>query len=133
MHGMKHCFRDFDDGSGPQKRCSRQPAAGRLNLKRKVERNMLDEQYDQQDREVIGMVNDRTGRTAAKVVQFVPKAEYEQLEQLRKVRRIGNAAARAGIGLIFIAGMARGLMDPGFATLAATACLAWAAVSYWRG
>lgn len=103
---------------------------------------MNDEVFDQQDQEVIAMTNDRNGRVAAKKVVFIPQPELQNLEQMyqcvqgkqenrAQLKKVGATLFKVGAGLIFIGGMARGLVDPGFALMAALCCAAWA-MAGWR-
>lgn len=59
-------------------------------------------------------------------------ANYHESTAQKQVKRLFPAAARSGVGLIFIGGMARGLMDPGFAVAAMLACVGWGLATYLR-
>lgn len=52
---------------------------------------------------------------------------------LKKTMRILGGVSRGCVGLIFLAGAMEGLMDPAFAALVSTACVAWGGIWYQWG
>lgn len=111
------------------------PLSGQKYMKE--ETNVSDQDYLKADDEVISMVSGASKSGLPLVAVLVPLEKVQQIDEaeanIEQMKRIGAAAIRAGVGLIFLGGMTRGLMEPGFAVLVALACAIWAWVSWKRG
>ena len=99
---------------------------------------MSNEHMHKEDCEVIHMVRQglaerqRREREAAKLLE---EDNWEKTAEVwkRRIFLIVAALSRAGVGLIFIGGMAEGLMDPVFAISMTAASVAWGAGHYLKG
>lgn len=60
----------------------------------------------------------------------IAKKREEMMPWKDKVFRLLGAAGRAGVSVVFLAGAMEGLMDPAFAALVSTACVAWGGIWY---
>ena len=94
--------------------------------------------YDQQDLELAQMVNANARRRGEPTEWvLVPASQAIALDcrnaKRQQIQRVTVAAGRIGLGLLCIGAMARDMMSPGLAVLAAAACCVWATIGYWRG
>lgn len=60
----------------------------------------------------------------------IAKKREEMMPWKDKVFRLLGAAGRAGVSVVFLAGAMEGLMDPAFAALVSTSCVAWGGIWY---
>lgn len=93
------------------------------------------EMFDQQDMEMFAMVNEKTAarrkRREALELACIEQAEPIVDNRVTKLCAFGGATVRMSVGLVVLGGIARGLVDPGFAVAVAAGCALWA-WGYWR-
>ena len=91
--------------------------------------------FDQQDREMFCMVNEKTAarrkRREELELACIEQAELPTERRSVTLQAMGGAVIRAGMGGVILGGITRGLVDPAFGIAMTAVCCIWA-VGYWQ-